>query len=136
MGCGCVRNTQEALYANEIHPKSYLVGGKLNPDEKMTYNMDGVCIRDDILYFNDKELFKQCIAVHVDSITIYADEYITGMSNTLALDNDRRNISRYRNKGKQSKSLNISPKDHITDIECTFSDDFLHSLKFTLLGGN
>ena len=136
MGCGCVRNTQEALYANEIHPKSYFIGGKPDGEEKKTYNMDGVCLSENVLYFNDKELFKQCIAVHVDAMAIQAGEYISGMSNTMGLDNDRRVIARQKAKSSKSKSINIAPKDHITELECTYNDDYVCSLKITTLTGN
>jgi hypothetical protein len=61
MGCGCgnrMEATNALIYQNEIFPTKYLLSGSQLDKEPLTFNPDGICRKDDFVFFDDRELTK------------------------------------------------------------------------------
>jgi hypothetical protein len=85
------------------------------------YNLEGISKKDELTFFNDRELIKQCCAVHIDSITIFADQYISGLEISLWLDNGHKTVTRKAGKGGSAKkTLVLDSREHIWDFEVTY----------------
>jgi hypothetical protein len=127
---------QEALYQNEVNPTCYWLGESTESDSVATYNLEGISKQGDKTCFNDRELIKQCCAVHIDSITIFADQYITGIEIALWLDNGRKTVTRKIGAGANKKQLKLDPLEHIWDFEATFGNGYIHSMTLKTSKGN
>ena len=127
MGCGSVRRAQIVTYINEATPPFHALIGT-TADGPTVYPPSGIVKRGDETYFDDKELIKQCQAVHIDKITIYCQDLITGIEIVYCLDQSIQTRLHVLDKGGMQMRLELGEEESIMSVETTASTDGVHSI--------
>lgn len=127
MGCGAVRRAQIVIYINEATPP---YAGLVAPveDAPSVYPPSGIVKRGDDIYFDDKELIKQCQAVHVDKVIVYCQELILGIELVYCLDQAIQTRVHAMEKGGVQMRLDLDEDESIVYVETTASAAGVHSL--------
>lgn len=127
MGCGSVRRAQIVIYINEATPPYAALVGTAG-DAPSVYPPSGLVKRGDDTYFDDKELIKQCQAVHVDKVIVYCQDLISGIELVYCLDQAIQTRVHALEKGGVQMKLDLEEEESIIYVESTASALGLHSL--------
>ena len=129
MGCGSVRRAQIVIYINEATPP-YAPLVNNDKDPPTVYPPTGLVKRGDDTYFDDKELIKQCQAVHVDKLVVYCTDLVTGLEITYCLDQAIQKRSHFNSAEGVQHRLELMEDESVVLVECTYSEAGVHSILF------
>ena len=134
MGCGAQRMALMDLYINEATPPLHYLRD-LPSKLPVSFPANGLINKDGETYFDDKELIKQCQAVHIDVLKVHYEEVITGIEVKYRLDQSGQVRRHYRKPGSRQESLELENKESIVRIEAQVSDSGVHALELETSAG-
>lgn len=122
------------LYINEATPPFHLF---LDHPAKMpsSYPPTGIIKKDANTFFDDKELIKQCQAVHIDSVTAFSGTLITGLEVKYRLDQGGQTRKHGSATGKAHSTFEIENKESIIRVQCRVSEKGIHSIELETNAG-
>lgn len=135
MGCGSVRRAQIVTYINEATPPYALLVP--SPGEgPSVYPPTGIVKRGDDTFFDDKELIKQCQAVHIDKVIVFTQDVITGIEVIYCLDQSIVTRSHAEEKSGTQLRLDLGEEESIVYVETTSSEAGIHSIQLKTSKGH
>ncbi|CAG9330922.1 unnamed protein product [Blepharisma stoltei] len=134
MGCSVIyRGTVRDLYINQPAPPLLPLMESKNqiPD---VFPPTGIINRDDIQFFDHKELIKQSQLIHIYDLTIYSEDYIKGFIIEYNIDGSVKRTSHIRGHHGKEDRLILGTSDYIQKIEITY-DKYVNSISFQTAQG-
>jgi hypothetical protein len=126
MGCG--PSSQICLYHKDEMPECINLTFNYNKNQK-----DNNLIKQ----FDDNETFlKKSRLFHIEKFTVFVNKFISGIAITYKIDGANKRIVHMGNaSGNDIKSVNLEEFEHIDKLQCTYSQEGLHSIHLSTNAG-
>ena len=122
------------LYINEATPPLHYLRD-LPSKLPLSFPANGLIKKDPDTLFDDKELIKQCQAVHIDGLTVYYGALILGLEVKYRLDQAGQVRKHCNSLSAPHEVIELDNKESIVRIEAQVSVNGLHSLEMETSAG-
>lgn len=135
MGCGITtRGPQTPLYLNEFNPPCHELIS-LNCPFPSTFPPTGIIKNEIGTFFDDREHIKQCQIIHINELTLIAEDYLVGIEMQYYLDGGIKCLKHLASANGKRFVLTLQNSDSIVSCELTHEERKIRSMKLETLEG-